>query len=56
MMPEASGCSYHCIISPQGGCMLQVVVSEQGGPEETFLVRIKWAATVDIKSLTQFVA
>ena len=53
---NASGCSHYCIISPQGGCMLQVIVSEQGGPEETFLVRIKWAATVDIKSLTQFVA
>lgn len=43
-------------LNPQGGFMLQVIVSEPGGPEETFLVRIKWAATVDIRSLTQFVA
>ncbi|DBA92483.1 TPA: hypothetical protein ACH3X1_002716 [Trebouxia sp. C0004] len=34
----------------------KVIVSEPGGPEETFLVRVKWAATVDIRSLTQFVA
>ena len=46
----------HHIINLLSGCMSQVIVSEQGGPEETFLVRIKWAATVDIRSLTQFVA
>ena len=34
----------------------QVKVQEPGGPEENFNVTIKWAATVDIRSLTQFVS
>ena len=32
------------------------MVSEGGGPEERFVIMVKWAATVDIKALTQFVA
>ena len=35
---------------------LQVKVQEPGGPEETYHVTCKWAATVDIRNLTQFVA
>ena len=35
---------------------LQVKVQEPGGPEEMYHVTCKWAATVDIKALTQFVA
>ena len=35
---------------------VQVKVQEPGGPEETYHVTCKWAATVDIKALTQFVA
>ena len=53
VMPE---CQWLLIPLHHQPIMLQVIVSEQGGPEETFLVRIKWAATVDIRSLTQFVA
>ena len=35
---------------------LQVKVQEPGGPEENYDVTCKWAATVDIRALTQFVA
>ena len=36
-------------------CILQVKVQESGGPEEIFNVVCKWAATVDIRSLNQYI-
>lgn len=35
--------------------VLQCQVSEGGGPEERFVVVVKWAATVDIRALSQFI-
>ena len=36
-------------------CVAQVKVQESGGPEEIFNVVCKWAATVDIRSLNEYI-